>query len=41
MNKTDQRVFVVTLLAVISAGLALKFGRSLPVIGDAADGFGA
>lgn len=41
MSKADQRIFAFGFLAVLAAGAAMKFGRNLPVLGDAADGFGA
>lgn len=40
MSKANQQVFMMAFAAVIAGGIALKFGRSLPVIGDAAEGYG-
>lgn len=41
MNKADQRIFLFSLAALAVGGLALKYGRDLPVVSDIAEGYGA
>lgn len=41
MSKTDQRVFLTVIAGVAALGLAMKYGRDLPVVRDIADGYGA
>jgi|GEM_PF-4783529 len=41
MSKANQNVLMMVVLGIAVGGLALKYGRNLPVIADVAEGYGA